>query len=63
MALSSSKVEFKVVMEGTKEALYLRGLLCSMIVQDRDEVIPLFYDNQGAIKSINNDFYHSRTNS
>ena len=61
VTLSSTEAEYMAMAEATKEALYLRGMLDCMGVQDKNEKIVLFNDNQSAIKMIVNNVYHART--
>ncbi|XP_057338475.1 uncharacterized protein LOC130676339 [Microplitis mediator] len=49
------------VAEATKEALYLKGLLVNLGVQEESETVTILNDNQSTISMIKNDVYHQRT--
>ncbi|XP_068993260.1 uncharacterized protein [Neodiprion pinetum] len=61
VALSSTEAEYMAVAEATKEALYLKGLLVSLGIQEDSEIVTILNDNQSAISMIKNNVYHQRT--
>ena len=59
MALSTTEVEYIVVAEGVKEALWLRGLVDDL--GQVQETIAVYCDSQSAIHLTKNQMYHERT--
>ena len=60
MAYSTLEAEFTGLIEGTKEALWLKGLY-QEINRPISGPIPLKGDNQGAIETTYNPKHHNRT--
>lgn len=61
VALSSTESEYMALTEGTKEAIWLRRLLCELKIQDRKVPTTLYGDNQGSLNLAHNPIYHGRT--
>ena len=60
MAYSTLEAEFTALIEGNREAQWLRGLY-SEIDRPLQDPTPLKSDNQGAIETAHNPKHHSRT--
>ena len=56
--LSTTEAEYIVATEGMKEAIWLRGLVSELGLQD---VLVIFCDSQGVVHLTRNSKYHSRT--
>lgn len=59
VALSSTEAEYMALSEATKEAIYLRNLLCE--ISGSLDCITIFNDNQGAQKLCSNPVFHDRS--
>ena len=59
VVLSSTEVEFIATTEAVKEAIWLRGLLNKLWLNQK--TVQVFYDNQSAIHMVKNQMYHERT--
>lgn len=61
VALSTCEAEFLGQTQPTKEAVWLRGLLNKLNMDQETTATVIFGDNQGAIALASNPQYHSRT--
>lgn len=59
VALSSTEAEYMALSEATKEALYLKGFLEKLNIKCNS--VTMYNDNQGTIKLVENNYFHSRT--
>ncbi|KAH9668944.1 hypothetical protein KPL70_021590 [Citrus sinensis] len=59
VALSSTEAEFIATTEAVKEAMWLRGLLNELWLNQK--TVQIFCDNQSAIHLVKNQMYHERT--
>ncbi|KAH9744862.1 hypothetical protein KPL70_003863 [Citrus sinensis] len=59
VALSSTEAEFIATTEAVKEAMWLRGLLNELWLNQK--TVQVFCDNQSAIHLVKNQMYHERT--
>jgi hypothetical protein len=59
VALSTTKAEYMAAAEAVKEAIWLRGLVSDLGLQQDDTVV--FCDSQSAIHLTKNQMYHERT--
>ncbi|KAH9681558.1 CCHC-type domain-containing protein [Citrus sinensis] len=59
VALSSIEAEFIATTEAVKEAMWLRGLLNELWLNQK--IVQVFCDNQSAIHLVKNQMYHERT--
>ena len=60
MARSSTKAEYRALVDTTSELLWLRWLLKDLDVST-SSATPLYCDNQSAIHIAHNDVFHERT--
>lgn len=58
VSLSTTEAEYIALANGTKEAVWLRRMLCNLKIAC--ELIPLMVDNQSAIKLANNSEFHEK---
>ncbi|GKV08223.1 hypothetical protein SLEP1_g19888 [Rubroshorea leprosula] len=59
IALSTTKAEYMAITEAIKEALWLKGLVSDLGVEQNEMMV--FCDNQSAIHLTKNTMYHERT--
>jgi hypothetical protein len=59
IALSTTEAEYVAACEATKTAVWLRYLLQDF--SGKEEEVPMFCDNQGAVKLVHNPEYHPKT--
>ncbi len=50
-----------VAAQATKEAIWLRGLLCSLACKQQENAVTIHCDNQGAIALAENPTHHNRS--
>jgi hypothetical protein len=60
VALSSTEAKYRFLIEGAKEAAWLKLLLCSM-GQSKDKFVLIHRDNHSCMKIARSDVYHVRT--
>lgn len=60
IALSSTEAEYIAICESSKEAIYLRNILCELQCRN-DSPVLLYNDNQSAQKLTENALFHKRT--
>ena len=60
VSLSSTESEYRALMEGTREAIWLKRLLCEPQLTPRHR-IPIHCDNLGSVKLSLNPIFHSRS--
>lgn len=61
VALSTTEAEYVAATEAAKEAVWLKGLINELGTQFRIESIPLYIDNNSAMKLTRNAEFHART--
>jgi len=61
VALSSCEAEYMGQTQATKEAIWLRNLLTSLLSHKEPAAVVIFGDNQSAISLAKNPEFHSRT--
>ena len=60
VSLSSTESEYRALMEGTREAIWLKRLLCEPNLIP-PQSIPIYCDNLGSVKLSHNPTFHSRS--
>ncbi len=61
VALSSSEAKYKALASAVKEAIWLEKLVTVTMGREKPSKVPIFVDNQGAIKMSRNDSSGTRT--
>ena len=59
VALSTTKAEYIVVIEAIKEAIWLKGIIKELEIE-QDQIV-VFFDNQSTICLAKHQVYHERT--